>query len=54
MVARLRKGFRSGITREKDYRIKQLRNLFRMLDEEEEKILKAVYSDLRKVYAISS
>ena len=49
MVAKLRKGFRSDKTRDKDYRIKQLRNLFRMLEEQEDKILKAVYNDLKKV-----
>ena len=49
MVAKLRKGFKSGKTCEKSYRIQQLKNLFRMLEEKEEEILEAVYKDLRKV-----
>jgi len=49
MVAKLRKGFNSGKTREKSYRVQQLRNLFTMLEEKEDKILEAVYNDLRKV-----
>ena len=48
MVAKLRKGFRNGKTREKSYRI-QLKNLFRMLEEKEDKILEAEYNDLKKV-----
>ena len=49
MVAKLRKGFKSGKTRKKSYRIQQLKNLFRMLEEKEEEILEAGYKDLRKV-----
>ena len=49
MVAKLRKGFKNGKTREKSYRIQQLKNLFRMLEEKEDKILEAGYNDLKKV-----
>ena len=49
MVAKLRKGFKSGKTREKSYRIQQLKNLFKMLEEKEDQILEAGYKDLRKV-----
>ena len=49
MVAKLRKGFKSGKTRDKSYRIQQLKNLFRMLEEKEDEILEAGYNDLRKV-----
>ena len=49
MVDKLRKGFKSGKTRERSYRIDQLKQLFKMLDEKEDKLLEAVYNDLRKV-----
>ena len=49
MVDKLRKGFKSGKTREKSYRIQQLKNLFKMLEEREDQILEAGYNDLRKV-----
>jgi len=52
MVEKLRESFRSGKTREKSFRIKQLKNLLRMLDEKEDEITEAGYRDLRKVNRI--
>jgi len=49
MVKTLRNSFKAGKTREKSFRIQQLKNLLRMLDEKEDEITEAGYRDLRKV-----
>jgi len=49
MVKKLRESFRSGKTRQKSFRIQQLKNLLRMLDEKEDEITEAGHRDLRKV-----
>ena len=49
MVKKLRESFRSGKTRKKSFRIQQLKNLLRMLDEREDEITEAGHRDLRKV-----
>ena len=48
-MARLRAGFRSHKTLELSYRKTQLRNLKRLLEENEKQILEALWNDLRKV-----
>ncbi len=49
IVARLRDGFRSHVTLDYEYRMKQLRNLKRLLEENEVRILEALKLDLNKV-----
>ena len=48
-MARLRAGFRSRKTLELSFRRNQLRNLKRLLEENEKQILEALWKDLRKV-----
>jgi aldehyde dehydrogenase (NAD+) len=48
LVTRLRKSFDSGVTRPAEWRMNQLRQLVRMIEDEEPKILKALQSDLGK------
>ena len=48
-MARLRAGFRSHKTLDLSYRKTQLRNLKRLLEENEKQILEAMWKDLRKV-----
>jgi aldehyde dehydrogenase (NAD+) len=47
-VQRVRKGFDSGVTRSAEWRINQLRQIVRMIEDEEPKILEALGSDLGK------
>jgi acyl-CoA reductase-like NAD-dependent aldehyde dehydrogenase len=47
---RLRKSYDSGLTRPIEYRIKQLRQLHRMLNEEFDVIAEALRKDLGKVF----
>ncbi len=49
IVARLRDGFRSHVTLDYEYRMKQLRNLKKLLNENEANIMKALDTDLNKV-----
>ena len=49
MVEQLLETFKSGKTREKSFRIQQLRNILRMLNEKEDEITEAVFRDLRRV-----
>ena len=51
-MARLRAGFRSHKTLELSYRKTQLRNLKRLLEENEKQIVEALWKDLRKVGAV--
>ncbi|CAG8576291.1 132_t:CDS:2, partial [Dentiscutata heterogama] len=46
IVQELRKSFRSNLTEPLSYRKKQLRNLYRMFDENEQAIYDALYKDL--------
>lgn len=48
IVKQLRNTFDSGKTRSLDYRLKQLKAMGRLLDENREKIISALQSDLRK------
>ena len=48
-VKKLRDTYRTGRTKDVEFRREQLRNLLRLMDENEEEILEAVHKDLRKV-----
>ena len=48
-VKKLRDTYRTGKTKDVEFRREQLRNLLRLMDENEEEILEAVHKDLRKV-----
>lgn len=48
-VKKLRETYRTGRTKDVEFRREQLRNLLRLMDENEEEILEAVHKDLRKV-----
>ena len=48
-MARLRAGFRSHRTLELSYRRTQLRNLKKLLEDNEKQIMEALWKDLRKV-----
>ncbi|CAG8566628.1 1136_t:CDS:2 [Dentiscutata heterogama] len=48
IVQELRKSFRSNLTEPLSYRKKQLRNFYRMIDENEQAIYDALYKDLHK------
>jgi len=50
-VSRLRSTFDSGVTRSAEWRLNQLRQLYRMMQDEESKILAAVQEDLGKCNA---
>ena len=49
MVEQLLDSFNTGRTREKSFRIQQLKNLLRMLDEKEDEITEAGFQDLGRV-----
>lgn len=48
-VKKLRDTYRTGRTKDVEFRREQLRNLLRLMDENEEEILEAVHKDLHKV-----
>lgn len=48
IVAQARNAFKSGITKNIDFRIQQLNNLFRMCSENEDQLVSAVAEDLKK------
>ena len=48
VVVEARLAFRSGRTRNVDFRRKQLKNLFRMVEENEPLLVQALYKDLKK------
>ncbi|KAH7681085.1 Aldehyde dehydrogenase NAD(P)-dependent protein [Dioscorea alata] len=48
LMAELREAFGSGRTRSYEWRVAQLKALFRMIDEKEAEIMAALYSDLAK------
>ena len=54
IVARLRAGFCSHKTLPKEYRVQQLRNLRRLVEENEVKIKQALWHDLHKVGVVQS
>jgi len=54
MVEQLLDSFKSGKTRDKSFRIQQLRELLRMLDEKEDEITDAIYKDLKRVNVYAS
>jgi len=49
IVSSVRAGFRSRHTLPKEYRVKQLRALWRMIEESKERFFEAVWKDLRKL-----
>ena len=49
IVARLRAGFRSHKTLPKEYRVQQLKNLQRMVEENMDRLSQALWDDLHKV-----
>ncbi len=50
-VQKLRATFESGVTRPAEWRLNQLRQLYRMIEDEEPRILSALTSDLGKCAA---
>ena len=48
-MSSVRAGFRSRRTLPEEYRVKQLRALWRMIEENKERFFEAVWKDLRKV-----
>lgn len=48
LMVELREAFGSGRTRSYEWRVAQLKALFRMIDEKEAEIMAALYSDLAK------
>lgn len=48
LVEELRKSFNSGRTKSYEWRMLQLNNIARMLDEKEKDIIEALYKDLSK------
>ena len=48
LIENLRKNFKSGITKSKEYRLAQLKNLMKMYEEGESELIAALKEDLGK------